>query len=164
MSEVAGGLVKKRRSKSQFKEPKLDNSYLDSGTGKIIQISGQEQIAMEYDPKAMKDIPAGYCVINIQAGNNSMSMEPVLVTYHDWSIKIPRGSDRVVPLQHVEILNNCIETQYRQPVYGEELEAIPAKRYPFIVKKWPEASAIDIDPSLLQQAKDNYEQIDVDAV
>lgn len=164
MSEVAGGLVKKRRSKKAFRDPKLDNSYLDSGTGRVIQVSGREQIAVEYDAKAMKDIPPGYCVINIQVGADTMSMEPVEVTYFDWSIKIPRGTDRVVPLQHVEILNNCIETQYRQPVYGEELEAIPAKRYPFVVKKWPDATAIDIDPSLLQQAKDNYEQIDVDAL
>ena len=163
MSErVAGGLVKKRRSKSQFREPTLDNSYLDSGTGKVMQVLGREQVAIEYDAKAMKDIPPGFCVINIAVGNETQ-MEPVLVTYHDWSIRIPRGSDRVVPLQHVEILNNCVETTYRQPVYGADLDPIPAKRYPFTVKKWPDASAINIDPSLLQQTKDNYESIDVDS-
>ena len=112
MSDVAGGLVKKRRSKSQFREPTLDNSYLDSGTGKVMQVLGREQVAIEYDAKAMKDVPPGFCVINIAVGNETQ-MEPVLVTYHDWSIRIPRGSDRVVPLQHVEILNNCVETTYR---------------------------------------------------
>ena len=162
MSDVAGGLVKKRRSKSAFKEPTLDNSYLDPGTGRVVQISGREQIAIEYDPKAMKDVPPGFCVINISVGSESQ-MEPVQVTYFDWAIKIPRGSDRVVPLQHVEILNNCVETTYRQPVYGADLDPIPTKRYPFVVKKWPEASALNIDPNLLQQTKDNYESIDVDA-
>ncbi len=162
MSEVAGGLVKKRKSKSAFREPKLDNSYLDSGSGKVIQISGRDQIAMEYDAKAMKDVPPGYCVVNIHQGSEPHQQAPVQVTYFDWSIKIPRGSDRVIPLSHVEILNNCVETTYRQPVYGEELVATPTKRYPFTVKKWPEAGALNIDPALIQDAKDRYEQIDVD--
>jgi len=163
MSEVAGGLVKKRRSKKAFRDPSLENAYLDKGTGKVIQLSGTNQIAMEYDAKAMKDIPEGYCVINIQTGNDVHNQAPVPLTYFDWQITIPRGTDRIVPLQHVQILNNCVRTDYRQPVYGQELEPIVSKVYPFVVKKWPKAGATDIDPSLIQEVKESYESIDVDA-
>ena len=63
----------------------------------------------------------------------------------------------------MQILNNCVRTDYRQPVYGQELEPVMTKVYPFVVKKWPKAGATDIDPSLIQEVKESYESIDVDA-
>ena len=159
---VAGGLVKKRRSKAQFKEPEQSNSYLDRGSGRVIQIAGTKQVAMEYNPKEHAHLPEGFCVINIQTGNKPEEMAPVQVTWFDWEIWIPRGTDRIVPLHHVRILNDAVKTEYRQPVYGEDLDAIPSKVHPFTVKKWPKAEAGVFHKEEIQAAQQEYDKIDVD--
>ncbi len=158
----AGGLVKRRRSKSQFKEPDLSNSYLDSGTGRVIQISGQEQIAMQYDKHQHAHLPEGFCVINVDIGNEPHQQAPISVTHFDWTIKIPRGVDCIVPLHHVQILENAVITTYQQPVYGEALIAIPTKLHPFTVKKWPKADAAGVPIEVIQSAQAKHESIDVD--
>ena len=64
-------------------------------------------------------------------------MGPVPVTHGDWTIVIPRGTDRVVPLQHMNILNDAITTDYFQKDLSHGLTPRTNRRFQFTVKKYP---------------------------
>ena len=80
-------------------------------------------------------VPEGHAVINIDYGKDNTEMGPVPVTHGDWTIVIPRGTDRVVPLQHMNILNDSITTDYFQKDLSQGLTPRTNRRFNFTVKK-----------------------------
>ena len=86
---------------------------------------------------------------------------PVSVTVRDWKILIPRNSNRVVPLTHIRVLDDAVTTKYNQPVFGQQLVAIPSKRFKFQVIKWPKAGGKIIQTDL-DDAVERHESILVD--
>jgi len=156
---TAGGLVKTKRKRSLFKESELSNAYFDKGSGKYIQLQGTSQVAVEYDPKKHSSLPDGFGVINVDLDPEDSA--PVSVTVRDWKILVPRNSNRVVPLSHIRVLDDAVTTKYNQPVFGQQLVAIPSKRFNFRVIKWPKAGGKIIQTDL-DDAVERHESILVD--
>jgi hypothetical protein len=90
-------------------------------------------------------------------------MGPVPVTHGENTIIIPRGSDRVVTLLHVNVLNDAVTTDYFQKNLMSNLTSRSNRRFNFIVKKWPKTgSEMGISLDDLEDAKERHEVIDLD--
>jgi len=99
-------------------------------------------------------------------------MGPVPVTHGDWTLVIPRGSDRIVPLQHLNILNDAITTDYFQKDLSQGLTSRSNRRFNFTVKKYPKTGAkagVEFDESSepitkedIDGALERHEVIDLD--
>ena len=107
---TAGGLLGK--SEHIPKHGKKHSSYTDAGEGQWIIMPNGMKMAKEW--KKGDSIPEGYCVINIDHGRDNTEMGPVPVTHGENTLIIPRGTDRVVSLLHVNVLNDAITTDYFQ--------------------------------------------------
>ena len=103
---IAGGLVQS----TQVPQGKLSDAYVPAGDGKWVVVTGGSKMAAEW--KKGDEVPEGFAVINIDYGNDMTEMGPVPVTHGDWQLIIPRGSNRVVPLQHLNVLNDAVTTEY----------------------------------------------------
>ena len=105
---IAGGLLPTENLPKQVR----DSNYIPAGEGKFVLLPNGMKMAAEW--KKGDSVPEGYAVINVEYGKDNTEMGPVPVTHGDWTIVIPRGSDRIIPLQHMNILNDAITTDYFQ--------------------------------------------------
>ena len=94
------------------------------------------------------------------------------MTHGDWALVIPRGSDRIIPLQHMNILNDAITTDYFQKDLSQGLTPRSNRRFNFTVKKWPKTgqrAGVEFDESSepitkedIDGALERHEVIDLD--
>jgi hypothetical protein len=163
---IAGGLLPSKGLPTQ----KRHDSYAPAGEGRFVILPNGMKMAAEW--KRKQDVPEGHAVINIDYGRDSTEMGPVPVTHGDWTIVIPRGSDRVVPLQHLNILNDAITTDYFQKDLSQGLTSRSNRRFNFTVKKWPKTgmkagAEFDVESSPitkedLEGALERHEVIELD--
>ena len=128
---IAGGLLPTENLPKQ----KRDSGYAPAGDGRFVVLPNGMKMAAEWSKG--DTVPEGHAVINIDFGKDNTEMGPVPVTHGDWTIVIPRGSDRVVPLQHMNILNDAITTDYFQKDLSQGLTPRTNRRFNFTVKKYP---------------------------
>ena len=128
---IAGGLLPNEGLPKQ----KRHDSYAPAGEGKFVILPNGMKMAAEYTKG--DTVPEGFAVINIDYGNDNTEMGPVPVTHGDWTIVIPRGSPRIVPLQHMNILNDAITTDYFQKDLSQGLTPRTNRRFNFTVKEYP---------------------------
>ena len=128
---IAGGLLPTENLPKQNR----DSGYVPAGDGRFVILPNGMKMAAEW--KKNEAVPEGHAVINIDYGKDNTEMGPVPVTHGDWTIVIPRGSDRVVPLQHMNILNDAITTDYFQKDLSQGLTPRTNRRFNFTVKKYP---------------------------
>jgi len=128
---IAGGLIQSDNLPKQ----KRDSGYVPAGDGRFVVLPNGMKMAAEW--KKGDVVPEGHAVINIEYGKDNTEMGPVPVTHGDWTIVIPRGTDRVVPLQHMNILNDAITTDYFQKDLSQGLTPRTNRRFQFTVKKYP---------------------------
>jgi len=163
---IAGGLLPTENLPKQNR----DSGYVPAGDGRFVILPNGMKMAAEW--KRGNDVPEGHAVINIDYGKDSTEMGPVPVTHGDWTIVIPRGTDRIVPLQHMNILNDAISTDYFQKDLSQGLTARSNRRFNFSVKKWPKTgqkAGADINSSSepitkedIDGAIERHEVIDLD--
>ena len=156
---TAGGLLGK--SEHIPKHGKKHGSYKDVGDGQWIIMPNGMKMAKEWgkgDP-----VPEGFCVINIDHGRDNTEMGPVPVTHGENTLIIPRGTDRVVSLLHVNVLNDAVTTDYFQKDLMSSMSSRSNRRFNFIVKKWPKTGTeMGISLEDLEDAKERHEVIDLD--
>jgi len=155
---TAGGLI--GASEHVPAHGKKHDSYQKVGEGQFVILPNGMKMAKEWakgDP-----IPEGYCVIQVDHGIDNTEMGPVPVTHGENTIVIPRGSDRVVPLTHVNILNDAVTTDYFQKDLMSGLSSRATRRFNFTVKKWPKTGDKQgIPVEILDDAKERHEVIDL---
>ena len=128
---VAGGLLPNENLPKQTR----DSSYAPAGEGRFVVLPNGMKMAAEWEKG--NAVPEGHAVINIEYGKDNTEMGPVPVTAGDWTLVIPRGSDRIVPLQHMNILNDAITTDYFLKDLSQGLTSRSNRRFNFTVRKWP---------------------------
>ena len=163
---VAGGLLPTENLPKQNR----DSSYAPAGEGRFVVLPNGMKMAAEW--KKGDSVPEGYAVINVEYGKDNTEMGPVPVTHGDWTVVIPRGSDRVIPLQHMNILNDAITTDYFQKDLSQGLTPRSNRRFTFTVKKWPKTgqkAGVEFDEASepitkedLDGALERHEVIDLD--
>ena len=108
-------------------------------------------------------VPEGYCVINIDHGRDNTEMGPVPVTHGENTVVIPRGTDRMVSLLHVNVLNDAVSTDYFQKDLMSAMTSRSNRRFNFVVKKWPKTgNEMGVSIEDLEEAKERHEVIDLD--
>ena len=156
---TAGGLLGK--SEHIPKHGKKHSSYTDAGEGQWIIMPNGMKMAKEW--KKGDSIPEGFCVINIDHGRDNTEMGPVPVTHGENTLIIPRGTNRMVPLLHVNVLNDAVTTDYFQKDLMSGMSSRSNRRFNFIVKKWAKTgNEMGISMEDLEDAKERHEVIDLD--
>ena len=156
---TAGGLLGK--SEHIPKHGKKHSSYTDAGEGQWIIMPNGMKMAKEW--KKGDPIPEGFCVINIDHGRDNTEMGPVPVTHGENTLIIPRGTDRMVPLLHVNVLNDAVTTDCFQKDLMSGMSSRSNRRFNFVVKKWAKTgSEMGISMEDLEDAKERHEVIDLD--
>ena len=156
---TAGGLLGK--SEHIPKHGKKHSSYTDAGDGQWIIMPNGMKMAKEW--KKGDSIPEGFCVINIDHGRDNTEMGPVPVTHGENTLIIPRGTNRVVPLLHVNVLNDAVTTDYFQKDLMSGMSSRSNRRFNFVVKKWAKTgSEMGLSLEDLEDAKERHEVIDLD--
>ena len=156
---TAGGLLGK--SEHIPKHGKKHSSYKDAGDGQWIIMPNGMKMAKEWEKG--DSVPEGYCVINIDHGRDNTEMGPVPVTHGENTLIIPRGTNRVVPLLNVNVLNDAVTTDYFQKDLMSGMSSRSNRRFNFIVKKWAKTgSEMGISMEDLEDAKERHEVIDLD--
>ena len=163
---IAGGLIQSENLPKQ----KRDSGYAPAGDGRFVVLPNGMKMAAEW--KKGDEVPEGHAVINIDYGKDNTEMGPVPVTHGDWTIVIPRGTDRVVPLQHMNILNDAITTDYFQKDLSQGLTPRTNRRFQFTVKKYPKTgqkAGVEFDETSepitkedIEGAIERHEVIDLD--
>ena len=163
---IAGGLLPTENLPKQ----KRDSGYVPAGDGRFVVLPNGMKMAAEW--KKGDTVPEGHAVINIDYGKDNTEMGPVPVTHGDWTIVIPRGTDRIVPLQHMNILNDAITTDYFQKDLSQGLTPRTNRRFQFAVKKYPKTgkkAGVEFDETSepitkedIEGAIERHEVIDLD--
>ena len=151
---IAGGLLPTENLPKQNR----DSGYVPAGDGRFVVLPNGMKMAAEYNRGDA--VPEGHAVINIDFGKDNTEMGPVPVTHGDWTIVIPRGTDRVVPLQHMNILNDAITTDYFQKDLSQGLTPRTNRRFNFVVKKYPKTGAkagVEFDETSAPITKEDIE-------
>ena len=163
---IAGGLNQSENIPKQ----KRDSGYAPAGDGRFVVLPNGMKMAAEW--KKGDEVPEGHAVINIDYGKDNTEMGPVPVTHGDWTIVIPRGSDRIIPLQHMNILNDAITTDYFQKDLSHGLTPRTNRRFQFTVIKYPKTgqkAGVEFDETSepitkedIEGAMERHEVIDLD--
>lgn len=163
---IAGGLIQSENLPKQ----KRDSGYVPAGDGRFVVLPNGMKMAAEW--KKGDEVPEGHAVINIEYGKDNTEMGPVPVTHGDWTIVIPRGTNRVVPLQHMNILNDAITTDYFQKDLSQGLTPRTNRRFQFSVIKYPKTgqkAGVEFDETSepitkedIEGAIERHEVIDLD--
>ena len=163
---IAGGLIQSENLPKQ----KRDSGYAPAGDGRFVVLPNGMKMAAEW--KKGDEVPEGHAVINIDYGKDNTEMGPVPVTHGDWTIVIPRGTDRIVPLQHMNILNDAITTDYFQKDLSHGLTPRTNRRFQFTVIKYPKTgqkAGVEFDETSepitkedIEGAMERHEVIDLD--
>lgn len=155
---IGGGLVPSR----DVPQGTRHSGYTEVGDGRWAHLPHGMNLATAY--KRGDDVPPGYCVVNIEPGEELSDTGPVPVTHGTHTLVIPRGSDCLVPIAHVNILNDAIETRYFQPDITDQMSARHSRRFNFQVKKWPKTgkdAGIEFTKSDMEDALERHEVIDL---
>ena len=112
---IAGGLIQTENLPKQTR----DSGYAPAGDGRFVVLPNGMKMAAEW--KKGDIVPEGHAVINIDYGKDNTEMGPVPVTHGDWTIVIPRGTDRVVPLQHMKKAGVEFD-ETSEPITKEDIE------------------------------------------
>ena len=156
---TAGGLLGK--SEHIPKHGKKDKGYQDAGEGQWIIMPNGMKMAKELN-KGDK-VPEGFCVINIDHGRDNTEMGPVPVTHGENTVIIPRGTDRMVALLHVNVLNDAVTTEYFQKDLMSGMTPRSNRRFNFAVKKWAKTvNEMGVSLEDLEDSKERHEVIDLD--
>ena len=156
---TAGGLLSK--SEHIPKHGKKHSAYQDAGEGQWIIMPNGMKMAKEW--KKGDSVPEGFCVINIDHGRDNTETGPVPVTHGENTLIIPRGTNRVVPLLHVNVLNDAVTTDYFQKDLMSGMSSRSNRRFNFTVKKWAKTgNEMGISMEDLEDAKERHEVIDLD--
>ena len=156
---TAGGLLGK--SEHIPKHGKKHSAYQDAGEGQWIIMPNGMKMAKEW--KKGDSVPEGFCVINIDHGRDNTETGPVPVTHGENTLIIPRGTNRVVPLLHVNVLNDAVTTDYFQKDLMSGMSSRSNRRFNFTVKKWAKTgSEMGLSLEDLDDAKQRHEVIDLD--
>lgn len=147
---VGGGLL----GAKGFEKPGLSAGEYDSGLKKMVQIVSGRPLAPEPEEKDFSDVPAGYCVVNIAFGQSENDMGPVPLCVGDWRVLVPRGSNRIISLQHLECLKDSVETEWTQPVFGQKMIPREVKCYPYeLVFASREGTGMDLKAFVEESSK-----------
>ena len=156
---TAGGLLGK--SEHIPKHGKKHSAYQDAGEGQWIIMPNGMKMAKEW--KKGDSVPEGFCVINIDHERDNTETGPVPVTHGENTLIIPRGTNRVVPLLHVNVLNDAVTTDYFQKDLMSGMSSRSNRRFNFTVKKWAKTgNEMGISMEDLEDAKERHEVIDLD--
>ena len=156
---TAGGLLGK--SEHIPKHGKKHSSYTDAGEGQWIIMPNGMKMAKEW--KKGDYVPEGYCVINIDHGRDNTEMGPVPVTHGESTLIIPRGTNRVVPLLHVNVLNDAVTTDYFQKDLMSGMSSRSNRRFNLTVKIWAKTgNEMGISMEDLEDSKERHEVIVLD--
>lgn len=148
---VGGGLL----GAKGFEEPGLSKGQFDPGLKKMVQMIAGRPIAPEPEETDFSDVPPGFCVVNVAFGQSETDMGPVPLCAGDWRGLVPRGTNRIISLQHLECLKESVETEWNQPVFGQKMIPRGVKCYPFelVYMHRDQATGMDIS-SFLEESKE----------
>ena len=133
---VGGGLVKQERKGGPvLQEAKLSGAYKEAGQGIYTIVRDGLEMAKEADPTATPT--EGWCIIEIQHGREAWDNGPVPITVNSWTIVAPRGKPIFLPIEHLNVLSDAVETKYFQPSITQNLQARHGRRFEFRVIAWP---------------------------
>jgi|19_taG_2_1085344.scaffolds.fasta_scaffold50982_1 hypothetical protein len=154
---IGGGLL----GAKGFEKPGLNAGEYDSGLKKMVQMVSGRPIAPEPEEADFSDVPPGYCVVNISFGQTENDMGPVPMCVADWRILVPRGSNRIISLQHLECLKDSVETEWTQPVFGEKMFPREVKCYPYELVFVHRDNSVGMDLKGIIEANEKQSVIDV---
>ena len=129
---VAGGLVKQERKGGPvLQEAKLSGAYKEAGQGIYTIVRDGLEMAKEAEPTATPT--EGWCIVEIQHGREAWDNGPVPITVNSWTIVAPRGKPIFLPIEHLNVLSDAVETKYFQPSITQNLQARHGRRFEFRV-------------------------------
>ena len=154
---VAGGLVKQERKGGPvLQEAKLSGAYKEAGQGVYTIVRDGLEMAKEAEPT---DTPTeGWCIVEIQHGREAWDNGPVPITVNSWTIVAPRGKPIFLPIEHLNVLSDAVETKYFQPSITQNLQGRHARRFEFRVIAWPKG----YDKKQLDNAMERHQVIELD--
>ena len=154
---VGGGLVKQERKGGPvLQEAKLSGAYKEAGQGVYTIVRDGLEMAKEADPTATPT--EGWCIIEIQHGREAWDNGPVPITVNSWTIVAPRGKPIFLPIEHLNVLSDAVETKYFQPSITQNLQARHGRRFGFRVIAWPKG----YDKKQLDNAMERHQVIELD--
>ena len=154
---VGGGLVKQERKGGPvLQEAKLSGAYKEAGQGVYTIVRDGLEMAKEADPTATPT--EGWCIIEIQHGREAWDNGPVPITVNSWTIVAPRGKPIFLPIEHLDVLSDAVETKYFQPSITQNLQARHGRRFEFRVIAWPKG----YDKKQLDNAMERHQVIELD--
>ena len=154
---VGGGLVKQERKGGPvLQEAKLSGTYKEAGQGVYTIVRDGLEMAKEADPAATPT--EGWCIIEIQHGKEAWDNGPVPITVNSWTIVAPRGKPIFLPIEHLNVLSDAVETKYFQPSITQNLQARHGRRFEFRVIAWPKG----YDKKQLDNAMERHQVIELD--
>ena len=154
---VGGGLVKQERKGGPvLQEAKLSGAYKEAGQGVYTIVRDGLEMAKEADPTATPT--EGWCIIEIQHGREAWDNGPVPITVNSWTIVAPRGKPIFLPIEHLNVLSDAVETKYFQPSITQNLQARHGRRFEFRVIAWPKG----YDKKQLDNAMERHQVIELD--
>ena len=133
----------------QKKARQAHNIYKDEATGVEIQFDQVSKLAPLVD-KDMKNVPEGHAVIIMGYGQQEGNMYPQPVSCGGHLIWVPRGSMRAVPVSHLNVLMEAVETRLIQPRLGVPAVEYEANRFDLQILKMPKGASKDLQERLEQ--------------
>ena len=133
----------------QKKARQAHNIYKDEATGVEIQFDQVSKLAPLVD-KDMKNVPEGHAVIILGYGQQEGNMYPQPVRCGGHLIWVPRGSMRAVPVSHLNVLMEAVETRLIQPRLGVPAVEYEANRFDLQILKMPKGASKDLQERLEQ--------------
>lgn len=154
---VAGGLVKQERKGGPvLQEAKLSGAYKEAGQGVYTIVRDGLEMAKEAEATASPS--EGWCIVEIQHGREAWDNGPVPITVNSWTIVAPRGKPIFLPIEHLNVLSDAVETKYFQPSITQNLQGRHARRFEFRVIAWPKG----YDKKQLDNAIERHQVIELD--
>jgi len=154
---VAGGLVKQERKGGPvLQEAKLSGAYKEAGQGVYTIVRDGLEMAKEAEPTATPT--EGWCIVEIQHGREAWDNGPVPITVNSWTIVAPRGKPIFLPIEHLNVSSDAVETKYFQPSITQNLQARHGRRFEFRVIAWPKG----YDKKQLDNAMERHQVIELD--
>ena len=154
---IGGGLIQEDFNAV----PVRHSGYTETGEGQYIVLPNGIRLAQEW--KSGDPIPEGHVVINIEYGDDMTDAGPVPVTVGDNSLCIPRQSDRLVPVEHMNVLNDAVETTYFQKDLMTQMIPKDSRRVKVNVVKWSKTGESTGTPiEVRDDATNRHEVIELD--
>ena len=149
---VAGGLV----SEKKLPQSKLHEGYEEVGEGMWTAKRDGMEVVGRADIKAVP--PDGHALIQVEVGRDTWDNFPVPVTVDTHTLLIPRGFPVIVPIAHVNVLSDAIETKYFQPSLQRPLQAKHGRVYNYRIIRLPKGLKKSIEEDTMLR----HEVIEID--